>query len=75
MCALTAKQEPFALVYVECGNASEAHRRSYEVSADTKQKSIWVNGSNLLIDAKVSQRVEELQEDARALALVSVGTA
>ena len=71
---LTPKQEAFALAYVETGNASEAYRRSYDVSPETKPESIWVNASKLLADAKVAQRVKQLQEEARALSLVSVGT-
>jgi phage terminase small subunit len=74
MSDLTPKQEAFALCYIETGNASEAYRRSYDVSPDTKPESIWVNASKLLADAKVSQRVKLLQEEARALAIVSVGT-
>ncbi|MBX3583667.1 MAG: terminase small subunit [Rhizobiaceae bacterium] len=74
MSELTPKQEAFALAYVETGNASEAYRRSYDVSPDTKPESIWVNASKLLADAKVSQRVKELQKEARALSLVTVGT-
>lgn len=71
---LTAKQEAFCLAYVETGNASEAYRRSYDVSPDTKPESIWTNASKLMSDAKVSLRVKELQLEARAITLVSVGT-
>jgi len=71
---LTAKQEAFCLGYVETGNASEAYRRAYEVGADTKPESVWTNASKLLADAKVKQRVADLQIMARDIALVSVGT-
>jgi phage terminase small subunit len=71
---LTGKQEAFALAYVETGNASEAYRRSYDVGEDTKPESIWTNASKLMSDAKVAQRVKELQLAARELTLVSVGT-
>lgn len=74
MSDLTAKQEGFALAYVETGNASEAYRRSYEVGGDTKPETVWSEASRLLADPKVSARVKELQADARCIAMVSVGT-
>lgn len=74
MSDLTAKQEAFALAYVETGNASEAYRRSYDVGADTKPESVWQAASRVLADIKVSSRVKELQQEARDLMLVSVGT-
>lgn len=69
---LTPKQEAFCLAYVETGNASEAYRQAYNVSPDTKPESIWVNASKTLADAKVSQRVMELQEEARERNAVTV---
>lgn len=59
---LTPKQEKFAQVYVETGNASEAYRQAYSVKPGTKESSINVNASKLLADAKVSQRVAALQQ-------------
>jgi phage terminase small subunit len=74
MSDLTAKQEAFCLAFIETGNASEAYRRSYDVSPDTKPETIWSEASRVLSDPKVSARVKELQEEARDLALVSIGT-
>jgi phage terminase small subunit len=74
MSDLTAKQEAFALAYVETGNASEAYRRSHDVGADTKPETIWSEASRLLANPKVSARVKELQQLARDIAMVSVGT-
>lgn len=74
MADLTAKQESFALAYVETGNASEAYRRSYDVSAETKPETIWSEASRLMADPKVSARLLALQAEARTLSLVSVGT-
>src|SRR5690348_11454050 len=74
MSDLTPKQEAFCLAYVETGNASEAYRRSYDVAEDTKPETIWSNASRILADSKVSARVQELQQEARSLALVSIGT-
>lgn len=74
MSDLTAKQEAFALAYVETGNASEAYRRSHDVGADTKPETVWSEASRLMASPKVAARVKELQEEARDLAMVSVGT-
>lgn len=68
---LTAKREAFALAYVETGNASEAYRRAYSTE-NFKPESINVNASKLLANAKVSQRVKELQAMAVERALVTV---
>lgn len=74
MSDLTAKQEAFALAYLETGNASEAYRRAYDVGQETKPETIWPAASRLLADAKVAARVRQLREEAKALTLISVGT-
>ncbi|AWC25607.1 Terminase small subunit [Aminobacter sp. MSH1] len=74
MSDLTVKQEGFALAYVETGNASEAYRRSHDVGADTKPETVWSEASRLLANPKVSARVKELQQEARDLTMVSIGT-
>lgn len=74
MSDLTPKQEAFALAYVETGNASEAYRRSHDVSPDTKPETIWSEASRLLANPKVTARVKELQQLARDIAMVSIGT-
>ena len=56
---LTPKQERFAQLYVELGNASEAYREAYNSKA--KPDSVHVNASKLLSDARVSLRVQELK--------------
>jgi len=61
MIKLTPKQEKFARLYIELSNASEAYRRSYDAK-NMKSESIHVNACKLLADAKVAQRVKELQE-------------
>lgn len=71
---LTPKQEAFCLAYVETGNASEAYRRSYDVAEDTKPETVWSEASRLVADPKVSARIMELQERAREIALVSIGS-
>lgn len=74
MSDLTVKQEGFALAYVETGNASEAYRRSHDVGADTKPETVWSEASRLLATPKVAARVKDLQQEARDLAMVSIGT-
>ena len=69
---LTAKQEKFCQEYIKCGNQSEAYRQAYDVSKNTKDESVWVNACKLMADAKVSQRVYELQEKALERTLVTV---
>ena len=59
---LTPKQEKFANLYVELGNASEAYRQAYDVGVDTKDETIWAKSSAMLKEDKVSIRVRELQE-------------
>jgi len=58
---LTPKQNKFAEEYVNTGNASEAYRRAYDVSPDTKLETINVNASKLLSDTNISLRVQELK--------------
>lgn len=58
--ALTPKQEKFAQVYVETGNASEAYRQAYGVQK-WADKSVWEAASKLLANAKVAPRINELR--------------
>ena len=69
---LTAKQEAFALAFVETGNASEAYRRAYDVKAATQHSTIYSAASRLLADAKIAARVSELQDQAAELTLYTV---
>lgn len=69
---LTPKQEAFALAYVETGNAAEAYRRAYDVRAATQHSSIYTNASKLLDNAKVMQRVRDLQAQAAEMCLYTV---
>lgn len=65
---LTPKQAKFAALYVELSNASEAYRRVYDVSPETKPESIHVRASELLSNSKVAVRVDELQAEALEVA-------
>ena len=62
---MTPKQEKFAQLYVELGNASEAYWRAYNVKATTKDETIWKRSSELLSEGAVSGRVEELKKDLK----------
>lgn len=68
---LTIRQEKFAQKYVECGNASEAYRYAYPISAKWKDKSVWEKASNLMKNVKVLSRIEELKEASRQASQVT----
>ncbi|MBK9073309.1 MAG: terminase small subunit [Myxococcales bacterium] len=72
---LTAKQDAFALAYVETGNAAEAYRRAYDVKAATQHSTIYSAASRLLADSKISARVVELQDQAASMSLYTVKVA
>lgn len=59
---LTAKQEAFCRHYVDTGIASEAYRMAYNTER-MKPESIWTNASQMLNDAKVAQRIEEIRRE------------
>lgn len=63
---LTPKQEKFAQLYVELGNASEAYRQSYAVKPNRKPERIHVDACVLLAHPKVSKRVDEIQSSLSA---------
>jgi phage terminase small subunit len=69
---LTAKQEAFALAYVETGNAAEAYRRAYDVKAATQHSTIYSAASRLMSDPKIYARVLQLQEQAASLMMYTV---
>ncbi len=71
---LTPKQEAFAQLYIETGNASEAYRCAYTVRETTKAASVWESASKLLAHPKVSSRVAELQAAHRARHNTTVDT-
>jgi len=72
---LTPKQEAFALVYVETGNAAEAYRRAYDVKAATLHSTIYSAASRLLADPKISARILQLRDQAAAMTLYTVRAA
>jgi phage terminase small subunit len=68
--SLTAKQESFALYYVQHSNAGAAYRYAYDVGPDTGAQTARSNGHQLLQHPKVRARVMELQAAAGARALM-----
>ena len=68
----TPKKAKFARLWLELGNASEAYRQSYNISADTKPETVWDSACKLLQDPWVAQRVMELEKEAQELHFVSV---
>lgn len=64
MAELTKKQEDFALVYVETGNASEAYRRAYNVRQGTKEATINRTAKELIDNPKIAARIAELRAPA-----------
>lgn len=64
MIKLTPKEEKFARLYVEIGNASEAYRQTFTVGEETKKESVWRNAHEVLKRPDVSSRISELQDQA-----------
>lgn len=64
MSKLTPKQEKFANVYVETGNASEAYRQAYSTKK-MKLESIHRKAVELIQNVKVSARVKTLQDELK----------
>ena len=60
---LTPKQENFANLYVELGNAPEAYRQAYDVSKDTTDESVRVLAYRELNKVNVRLRVTEIQNN------------
>lgn len=58
---LTPKQQAFVIAYLETGNASEAYRRSYDVSR-MKDATINNNASALLKIDEIAESVAEVQK-------------
>jgi len=71
---LTPKEKAFSLKFVECNNASEAYRTAYNVGKNTKPETIWKAAYNILSRSHVASRVEQLQDKAQALTLVTVAS-
>jgi phage terminase small subunit len=60
---LTIKQERFANLYVELGNASEAYKEAYDVGENTTKESIRQLAHRELSKVHLRLRVAELKSD------------
>ncbi len=72
--ALTPKQEAFAFAYVETGNASEAYRRAYDVSPDTKPETIWNDAYKTRSKPDVAARIEEIRNEMSGEGMITLQT-
>ena len=69
---MTPKQEQFARLYVETGNASEAYRQAYNAD-NMKSETVTNEAYKLLQDPDISAMVDGLKEEARQRHAVMVG--
>ena len=69
---MTPKQEQFARLYVETGNASEAYRQAYNTD-NMKPETVTNEAYKLLQNPDISAMVDGLKEEARQRHAVTVG--
>ena len=69
---MTPKQEQFARLYVETGNASEAYRQAYNAD-NMKPETVTNEAYKLLQDPDISAMVDDLKAEARQRHAVTVG--
>ena len=69
---MTPKQEQFARLYVETGNASEAYRQIYNTD-HRKPETVTKEASTLLHNPDITAMVDGLKEEARQRHAVTVG--
>lgn len=69
---MTPKQEQFARLYVETGNASEAYRQAYNTD-NMKPETVTNEAYKLLQDPDISAMVDDLKAEARQRHAVTVG--
>ena len=67
---LTPKQEKFCLEYLTTGNASEAYRRSYDIS-NMKPESIGRKAKELMDNVKITAKIAELKSPAEEKAIIT----
>lgn len=68
---MTPKQEQFARLYVETGNASEAYRQAYNTD-NMKPETVTNEAYKLLQDPDISTMVDDLKAEARQRHAVTV---
>ena len=68
---MTPKQEHFARLYVETGNASEAYRQAYNAE-NMKPETVTNEAYKLLQSPDISAMVDDLKAEARQRHRVTV---
>ena len=68
---LTSKQEIFSQEYVKGNNASDAYRKAYSVSKNSKQSTIWRSAHEVLKNPKVTARIKALTKRKEDTALTT----
>jgi phage terminase small subunit len=68
---LTSKQELFSQEYVKGNNASDAYRKAYSVSKNSKQATIWRSAHEVLKNHKVTARIKALTKRKEETALTT----
>jgi len=68
--ALTAKQEAFALAYLQTGNASEAYRRAYNAE-NMKPETVNKRACELMANGAITGRLAELNAAAVSAAVMT----
>ena len=68
---LTSKQEIFSQEYVKGNNASDAYRKAYSVSKNSKQATIWRSAHEVLKNHKVTARIKALTKRKEETALTT----
>lgn len=66
---LTKKQEAFAQLVARGETATAAYRQVYNYSPTRKVEEIWCEASKIRNNAKVAQRIKELQKESNKLQL------
>ena len=61
--SLTYQREKFCQAIASGKNQSDAYREAYPTSLNWKPESIWSKSAQLMYDAKVMQRIEELRAE------------
>jgi len=68
---LTPKQENFCIKYIECGNATEAYKHSYNTKS-MKPKTINNRAYEMLEKRDIKGRVAELREELKERAMLTL---
>ncbi len=68
---LTLKQENFCIKYIECGNATEAYKHSYNTKS-MKPKTINNRAYDMLEHREIKGRIAQLKEEIKERAMLTL---